>query len=335
MPEEHDYLSFEEAVRRIADENAALSSHVIYALSASSPSETQLFGRRWPAISVERRRAVISSLVESAEANFELDFNALFRLTMKDEDSEVRTASIEGLWEDEEAALVRPLVDVLRQDPAATPRAAAASSLGRFALLADLDELDELHATLVRSALLDTVNSPSEPAQVRRRAVESVAYLGDECVRDIIAQAYHDADEGMRMSAVFAMGRSADRVWSETVVKELGNGNPAMRYEAARACGELEVKDAVPTLVRLTADADREVQAAAIAALGHIGGAQAQRALERHCRSNDEVLRTAAEDALGELELGQQPLDLLAFDPADGGLVGDDEGEEAELDGQD
>jgi HEAT repeat protein len=335
MPEEPEFLSFDEAMRRIADEHAPLSSHVIYALSASGSTEARLFGRQWPSIAVERRREVIASLAESAEANYELDFNALFRLTMKDEDPEVRTVSIEGLWEDEEAALVRPLVDVLRHDPAAPTRAAAATSLGRFALMADLDELEERYATLLKGALFETVRHPSEPVEVRRRAVESIAYLGDECVKDIITQAYQDADERMRMSAVFAMGRSVDRIWSETVLKELANANPAMRYEAARACGELEVKDAVPTLVRLTADPDREVQAAAIAALGHIGGPQAQRTLERYCRSKDEVLRTAAEDALAELELGQQPLDLLAFDPAEGGLEDEIAGEDDDLDSED
>jgi len=118
----------------------------------------------------------------------------------------------------------------------------------------------------------------------------------------------------MRISAVFAMGRSVDKVWSDAVLKELSSTNPAMRYEAARACGELEVNDAVPALVQLIADPDREVQAAAIAALGQIGGPRARRALERCLRSADEVVSMAAEDALGDLELGQQPLDMLVHD---------------------
>jgi len=335
MPEDHEYISFDEAMRRVADERAPFSSHVIYPLSASNSTETQLFGRQWPTIGVDRRRMVISALVESAEANFELDFNALFRLTMKDEDPEVRTASMEGLWEDEGAALVKPLVDVLRKDPAASARAAAASSLGRFALLADLDELEERHATLLRGALFDAVRSPTEPVEVRRRAVESIAYLSDACVRGIIAQAYQDADERMRMSAVFAMGRSVDKSWSDIVVKELANSNAAMRYEAARACGELEVKDAVPVLVRLAGDPDREVQAAAIAALGQIGGAQARRTLERHCSSSDEMLRTAAEDALAELELGRQPLDLVVFGPGGGAPEDEEADEDEDLDSED
>jgi HEAT repeat protein len=258
---------------------------------------------------------MIALLTESAEANFELDFNALFRVTMEDEDEQVRTLSIEGLWEDEGITLIGPLVHTLRHDEAMSARAAAASSLGRFALLAELEELDERYAKLIRGALLESVYNDDEHSEVRRRAVESIAYLGDDCVYDIIAAAYEVPDESMRMSAVFAMGRSGDTVWSSAVQHELTSANPAMRYEAARACGELEVKESVSALIQLISDPDREVQFAAIAALGQIGGQRARRVLERCCRSEDDVVRLVAEDALAELKLGEQPLDLFIYAP--------------------
>jgi HEAT repeat protein len=258
---------------------------------------------------------MIALLTESAEANFELDFNALFRVTMEDEDEQVRTLSLEGLWEDEGITLIGPLVRTLRHDAATSARAAAASSLGRFVLLAELEELNERYAKLIRGALLESIHNDDEHSEVRRRAVESIAYLGDDCVRDIIAAAYEVPDEAMRMSAVFAMGRSGDTVWSSIVQDELSSANPAMRYEAARACGELEVKKAVSALIQLISDPDREVQFAAIAALGQIGGQRARRVLELCCRSEDDVVRLVAEDALAELELGEQPLDLFIYAP--------------------
>ena len=311
---ENESFTFEEGLLQLADERAALSSLVLYALSAPSTEEVRLFRRQWPTLPVERRRKIITALAESAEANFELDFNALFRVTMDDEDEHVRTVSIDGLWEDEGPALVAPLVHVLRHDQAVSSRAAAASSLGRFVLLAELEELDERYAKLIHGALLEVTGNREEPLEVRRRAVESIAYWDEHCVHDIIAAAYQDSAELMRISAVFAMGRSVDPDWSEIVRGELYNSNPAMRYEAARACGELEVKAAVPELSALVSDPDREVQFAAIGALGQIGGPQAQRVLERSARSSDEAMRMAAEDALAELQLGQQPLDLLVLD---------------------
>jgi len=329
MMTDKECLTFEEALLQLATEGATISSFALYALSAPNSAEVQLFRDQWPTVPLGRRREMVALLMESAEANFELDFNALFRVMMEDEDAEVRTLSIEGLWEDEGITLIAPLVRTLRRDAAISARAAAASSLGRFVLLAELEELDERYAKLVRDALLEAIHNDDEHLEVRRRAVESIAYLGEECVREIIAVAYEEPDESMRISAVFAMGRSGDTVWSNIVQDELSSVNPAMRYEAARACGELEVKEAVSPLIRLVSDPDREVQFAAIAALGQIGGQRARRILERCCRSGDDVIQLVAEDALAELELGEQPLDLFVYDPG----VEHDEGEDIEQEG--
>ena len=321
----NECLTFEEAMQQLEGKRATLSSLVLYALSAPSTEEIRVFRRQWPTWPVERRRQVITALAENAEANFELDFNALFRVTIDDEDEQVRTVSIEGLWEDEGVTLIPPLVHLLRKDKAAASRAAAAASLGRFVLLGELEELEERYSKLVHGALLEALADHEEALDVRRRAVESIAYWDEPCVHDIIAAAYQEPAEPMRISAVFAMGRSADPAWSETVREELHNHNPAMRYEAARACGELEAKAAVPDLVKLVSDSDREVQLAAVGALGQVGGEKAKRVLERCARSADEAMRLAAEDALAELELGRQPLNLLVL-----GL--DDEPVDAEAD---
>ena len=323
MMRDSECLTFQEALTSLIDERGAISSAVMYALSGPSSAEVQLFRRQWPSLALTRRQKMVSALVENAEANFELDFSVLFRVTMEDEDAQIRAMSVEGLWEDEEVGLVAPLVRMLREDDAMSVRAAAASSLGRFALLGELEEIEPRYAQMVRDALLETVDRPEEYLEVRCRAIESIAYVGDESVRDIIEDAYAHEDEAMRVSAVFAMGRSADTVWSQTVQEELQSPNPAMRYEAARACGELELKDAVPALIRLVSDPDREVQFAAMASLGQIGGKKARQVLERCCQSDDEVTRLAAEDAMAELDLGERPLDLFSHD-----LETDAEGEE-------
>jgi HEAT repeat protein len=324
MLTDNECMSFEDALHHMADEGASVSSSALYALSGASSAEVKLFRSKWPTLALKRRRKIVALLAESAEANFELDFNALFRVTMQDEDEHVRTSSIEGLWEDEAVTLIVPLVRTLRHDEAVAARAAAAGSLGRFVLTAELEELDERYAKLIRGALLESIRDDDEHLEVRRRAVESIAYLGEDCVRDIIGAAYEDPEESMRISAVFAMGRSGDTVWSSIVQDELSDASPAMRYEAARACGELGVKEAAAALARLVSDPDREVRFAAIAALGQIGGRRARRILERCCRSPDEVIRLVAEDALAELELGEQPLDLFIYGPNTGA---DDDGD--------
>jgi HEAT repeat protein len=123
----------------------------------------------------------------------------------------------------------------------------------------------------------------------------------------------------MRISAVFAMGRSADSRWAPQVKQELFSPNPEMRYEAARACGELQISDTVTDLAELTEDVDPEVQEAALWALGQIGGDKAREILQRYCESECEATRVAAEAALDELEFLYGDLanffDRLATEP--------------------
>jgi HEAT repeat protein len=275
----------------------------------------QRFARVWPALSVNHRRRVLRALVEIAEASFAANFDTIFRYCLNDEDDESRASAIEGLWEAEDAALGDYLLRALRSDPSERVRAAAAISMGRFVLLAELGKSAHPSKEQLSRALRATIADSQEALDVRRRAVEAIAYSDEPGMRQLIEAAYRDGAEKMRVSAVFAMGRSADAHWCPLVERELSSSNPEMRYEAARSCGELQDAKAVPALVGLIRDPDREVQGAAIWALGQIGGEAARRALER-CRDGDDELRAdAAEEALAELELGTVPLNLLVYEP--------------------
>jgi len=308
------FPSFDEALQRLSDAAARLTRFELHALSGASRADAARFAAAWGQIAVEHRRYIAHEFVESAEHNFEMDFFALFRVMLDDQDEAVRLDAIEGLWECDDATLVQPLVHLLRHDPAATVRAEAAVALSRFALQAELGELDERLAQMVVNALLDTIHRADEDADVRRRAIEAVAYVETESVRDIIDAAYNDGDERMRVSAVFAMGRTCDPFWASTVLSELNAAEPEMRFEAARAAGELKLRKAAPTLIKLLEDPDKEVREAAIWALGQVGGRQARRALEECVQSGDELVSEYAEEALRELALGDVPLLLFSYE---------------------
>jgi HEAT repeat protein len=309
---------FEELLKKIGDRQTPLSISSLYGLSHLTRAEAQLFQEVWSLVDAGRRQWILQSLVDIAEASFEVDFNPIFRLCLNDEDAVVRSRAIEGLWEDEDLTLAGLLVRLLRDDPSESVRAAAATSLGRFVLLGELEKIEAAPAMMVENALLGAIYDPHETLEVRRRAVESIAYSGQAQVRDIIEMAYYDDEEKMRVSAVFAMGRSADPFWHEMVIAELDNPDPEMRYEATRACGELEASAALSALIYLIeADPDPEVQEMAIWALGHIGGKEARRVLEACCESEDEALRQAAEEALDELDFLGGPLHLLLLESDD------------------
>ncbi|HEX7586994.1 MAG TPA: HEAT repeat domain-containing protein [Anaerolineae bacterium] len=312
-PKSKFFYDFDSALKHLAGDTR-LASSALNALSSATRKNLAAFARAWVLLPVERRRSVVKLMVELAEANVELDFNLLYRYLLDDEDPAVRASAIEGLWEDEDAALVKPFVGFLRSDPDARVRAAAADSLGRFMLLAEYGRLPESpHANLIFEALLATIHGTAEDLNVRRHALEAVAYSSRDQVRDVITAAYADEDPQMRASAVAAMGRSADPFWRKTAADELESLDPRMRFEAVRSVGELEYRTAVPQLIELLDDPDREVQMAVITALGQIGGSAAKQALANAAESEDEVLHELADDALQELRFSGDP-NLLLFD---------------------
>jgi hypothetical protein len=98
------------------------------------------------------------------------------------------------------------------------------------------------------------------------------------------------------------MGRSADERWSPIVQHELHNPNPQIRFEATRACGELQLREAAEELVELTDDVNQAIREMALWSLGQVGGNLARRTLERYTESDHDAMREAAQEALQELE---------------------------------
>jgi HEAT repeat protein len=326
---------FRDKLNQIAVEKE-LHTSSLYIFSKMNQEALNDFKEVWPTISIQRRRDIMQELVEISEANFEVYFDPVFLLGLGDEDAEVRASAINGLWEAENPALIAPLIHLLRADEAVIVRAAAATALGKFVYLGEVEEINHSQSTLAEEALLETIRQGGEELEVRRRAVESIAYSSQPGVAEIIENAYYDDDEKMQISAIFAMGRSADSQWRSQVIAELENDNSEIRFEAARACGELEASEAVPRLVEMIEeDPDLQVQEMAIWALGRIGGPLAREALEEYLESEVESIALAAEEALDEINLFSDSLTLFEFDGEDSDewLDFDDEDDEEDTNG--
>lgn len=301
---------FEPTLAHIQDTESELLLSRLYGLSHLSDEEHARLQDAWGHILPHRRRQILQALIEIAEASFLVDFRAVFRFCLGDEDAAVRALAINGLWEDHDWRLASILTRLLREDPATEVRAAAAIALSHFVLRGELQERAHERATRVCEALFEALDPTREPLEVRRRALESLAYASDDRVPALIEAAYYDQEARMRISALFAMGRSADPRWAPIVLQELYNGDPEMRYEATRACGELQLAQAVPILEGLTQDPDREVQETAIWALGQIGGLEARRILEACYKRGDEFIYEAIEEALANLSLIEESFNL-------------------------
>jgi HEAT repeat protein len=311
-------MDYEGILRNISNVDDRLNTRFLYALSSMTRDQFLRFQQVWPSVEASRRRLVMRNLVELTEQSFEVNFDPIFLMAMGDGDSDVRAAAIDGLWENEDQALIGPFVHLLRTDEASSVRAAAAIALGRFILLGELEKIDRAPAMLAEEALLETFRYAEEELEVRRRAVESISYSGEVGVREVIEAAYYDEDEKMQASALFAMGRSADPYWGKLLLQELDNPDPELRFEAARASGELESPLAVTRLIQMAFDdPDWEVQEVAVWALGRIGGREARQALEACYESDDEALSQAAGEALDEMDLLDEGIGIPLYDDFD------------------
>ena len=325
-------------LKQIAGGTRPVTFSRLFALSDLAGERLKLFLATWDELPDTRRRQLIEALADLAEANFEVNFDAIYRHCLDDPDDVVRATAIDGLWENEDPAFIGPFLRLLRADPSALVRASAAEALGRYLLAGELEQLDAVIAARVLTELLTRFYMVDEMIDVRRRAIESAAYACVPEVSDALEIAYYDDDERMRASAVFGMGRSCDRRWRAVVLKELENASPAMRYEAARASGELGLRKAVPVLARLIEDADRQIREASIWALGQIGGPDAKRILGKAYMDADEEMIDAIDEAVAEITLQEGSLDLTLYEagqePADelqaDELWGEDDDEDEE-----
>jgi len=277
-------------------------------LSGLSTDEVVGFRSSWASLSEDRKCEILIRLAELGEDNLEFDFTAVLRACLTDGNETVREQATRGLWECEDRVVIRPLVSLLANDPAAEVRSAAAITLGKVAELARDGKLLERDGSRILEALLAVVDRDDEYLEVRRRAIEAVACFDVPVVEDLITEAYNDGATELKQSAIFAMGRTSNTQWLPTVLNDIDDVEPAIRFEAANACGLLGDESTIPHLLDLIDDEDFQVQTSAVEALGSIGGPLARRALLQCLKLGDESLGDIAQEALDSIESDEDPI---------------------------
>lgn len=331
-------FTVQELMKHLVERTETLTGEDLFVLSDLSRADAAFVRQEWPLLSPDQRQTLMQTLVDLAMDNIDWQLGRFLRIALEDPDETVRHYAIEGLWEETEADLLGPLIQLLHHDKSEAVRAAAAGALGAYVLAGELDELDASLAMRAEEALLAVLHNAEEPIAVQARALESIAYSGETGVRQLIEDSYYSPEEALRVSALVAMGRSADMRWRGLARAELQNPSAQMRVEAARACGELEARKAEADLLDLLLDEEQSVRLAAIFALGRIGGSKAREALRTLTASDDPVEAEAADMALEEMlffasgdgvalaeESGADEGDDLDFAPWDAGEDFDDD----------
>jgi HEAT repeat protein len=299
--------TLKEIVAHLTNCEQPLSNVHLAGLNDLKADELFLLEQSWPLINIERRRLIVSRMIELSEDNTRLNFDALLKSLLNDCDATIRRLAIEGLWENAEPSLVGQLAAILEGDDDTEVRAAAATSLGRFAITAALDELRPDLADRMRQVLLDALGEKN-PTEVRRRALEAVSPLNLASLNGSIKEAYTSQDVRFKSSAIYAMGTSCNPIWLPILIAELESDKAETRYEAANACGELAEPDAVPHLIKLIDDRDTEVQLKAVQMLGKIGGGLARNTLKQCLEDRGGAIHQVAAEALAELEADEDGL---------------------------
>lgn len=284
------------------------SEALLHGLSDLTESDVEKLEPVFKTLDVTTRRILLQMMVDENDNNPRLMYDEFGLMALNDSDGEVRRVAIEMLDESESGYVMNRLIRLAQQDKSLDVRAEATRVLGNFVLLGELGDISQDKFTRVQECVINILNNEREDLDVRRRALEAIANSSHEIVIPAIQSAYESDDARLRMSAVVAMGRSADERWEATVMQELINTkSDDMRYEAARAAGELQIQEAVPHLSRLLADEDREGQEIAINALGEIGNREAVRmlnmAMERAEAAEDDEMIELIEAAQGNASL--------------------------------
>ena len=301
-------MTLKDFLTDLADDEKQLKYSRLLQVSGLSSAETAEFKTEWRSVPPTRKQDIVGKLVELCEDNIELDFSGVFRVCLEDADEDVREKATQGLWECDDRAIIRPLIDLLHNDESAKVRAAAGMSLGKFSAMAQNGKLLPRDAERILEALMAVIDGKEADLEVRRRAIEAVSYFDFPKRVDIIRGAYDSGDPKLLQSAIYAMGQSSNTQWLPNVLMEMDHELAAIRYEAANACGQIGDESTVPHLIQLLQDEDTQVQLAGVKALGAIGGALAIRALQQCLKMEEETLVEAAKETLSSMEFDDDPL---------------------------
>ncbi len=291
--------SLKDLLQELDREINTVKAALVYGLSDLTSEEMAIARVEWPKVNVAQRRLAIARLAEASETNYELDFSRFARYALEDSDEQVRKGAIEALWYSEDTDVMHTFINLLKNDPANSVRCAAAQGLGSFVLAGELGDIPQAAFTTVDDALLNVCREAEISSELYLRALESVAYSGNEEVSELIEETAKQEQVALQAVALFAMGRSGDERWGKIVMRSLHSDSPQLQFEAARAAGELMLEAAVPRLIELSQGDDIEIQEAAIISLGNIGGQVAMQGLTQLSGSLDnEELLDAIEDAM-------------------------------------
>ena len=300
-------VPFNQVLEALLNETAVFPALYMHQFSDLEGPDLEAFKTIWPRVNPERRAALLEDLEQMAEDETTVLFDNVAIFALQDSDPRVRTNAINLLWDTENTRLAPRFIDLLNNDPDPNVQAAAASALGKYVYMGEIDTLPRPMLRKVEENLLRAHRS-SNHVEVRRNALESLGYSGRPEVPALIRKAYALNTREWLSSALYAMGRSADEQWGPEVNRMLRHSDLEVRTEAVRAAGELELESARRPLLAMLNNQPEPLDAGlrmqVIWSLAKIGGEEVAEKL-------DELLETAEDEE--ETLFLEEAIELLTF----------------------
>jgi len=312
-----DILPFQKVLDVLLDESKDIPRRYLSEFSDIEPTSLQSLLEAWPRIAPNRKLLLLDRLNALANEDTLVSFDDVGRSLLKDADPQVRIRAMRLLVECEDARLVPTYIEMLTNDSDVSVRAEAASMLGLFVQLGEFDEIpDEVHHR-IEDVLLEVLNGEDDPS-VRRHALEALGFSSRDEVPVLIESSFNRQDPDWQASAIFAMGRSNDERWTDSVLRMIASENHRIRLAAVQAAGELELKLARPLLLRLLEEEYHDaIAGAAIWSLSQIGGEDVRIYLQNLLDNvEDDDQAAFLEEALDNLAFTEDmaSFDMLALD---------------------
>jgi len=266
-------LNFNQVIDALLDDDAPFPFAYLMSLSDILPANLEALKRSWGLISPARKTVLMENVEIIHEAELTSNFEGLAVLALDDVTAAVRVSGLRLFNEYENSHFISRFIDLLENDKDMNVRSQAASTLGKYLYLAEIDMIDEKYLQQINEALVKVLRS-DENELVRQKALESLGFSSRMEAKEFIQIAYNSGDYNWIASSLIAMGRSAEEAYATLVLPMLAHPDARIQREAVFAAGELELTSTKKLLLRLAMESksDDELWTEVIIALSKIGG---------------------------------------------------------------
>jgi hypothetical protein len=273
MNDSLETIDFSEVLKALKDTSTPFHARYLRSFSDLSRRHLKDLMNIWEDLPENRKVNLLEDLEDVMESDTLVCYDNLARELLNDPHPSIRVLALRLLWECEEEHLIPHLLELSVNDANVETRATSTSLLGKYVLMGELESLKPDAGRKVVDHLI-SIAKGNDQIMVKRRALESLGYSSHPEVPGLIQNAYLSTDNDWIISALCAMGRSADEEWASQVDKMLTSTVPEIQFEAIRAAGELELSTSRDKLLSLLDEGmdDDEIRLALIWSLSQIGG---------------------------------------------------------------